>query len=389
MYPVRESLRKGDSIMGEKENTRSLFQPFRQINPGVEHLIGMLIEYRAAVEQYRLHHTGDDERQTLLDQCEHKIEEAERALLFNGWFRKKIFVAWDLFHQIVADLILCMEAPELSAYGRKLIGDIRLSSLPDTTKTDSILRLDNSLKKLDEPDPNKADIDRARHVARTETRTLNTHVDSLFWDIWTRKFICLIYTALLFLTLLFFLNRYDARNGFDITSIDNIALLGAMGGLLSGIFSGDIQSIAKGHFWVSTLYYSLVRPVQGVLAAMAMFWMLQSQYLIRIEPPLDEGSGIFANHPGCRGRSTPPAWRTYTSAKRRTAAFNIYSAQKKAESGHKTSVIVLNAAEGKQIYLYVLVLLLAGFSGDKLLKTVSDKVTGRLFTEAEKTKEAK
>jgi hypothetical protein len=375
--------------MGENEKTKSLFQPFRQVNPGVEHLIGMLIEYRAAVEQFRLHHTGDDKRQALLDLCEHKLEEAERSLLSTGWFRKKIFVAWDLFHQTAADLVLCMEAPELSAYGRKLIGDIRLSSLSDATKTDAILRLDSSLKKLDKADPEEADIDRARHVIRTETCTLNTHVDNLFWDIWTRKFICLIYTALLFLILLFFLNRYDTRNGFDITSIGNIALLGAMGGLVSGIFSGDIQSIAKGHFWVSTLYYSLVRPVQGMLAAMAMFWMLQSQYLIRIEPPLTEGSRIFANHSGCGGRSTTPTQNMYTSAKHRSAAFNIYSAQKKPESAHKTSVIVLNAAEGKQIYLYMLVLLLAGFSGDKLLKTVSDKVTGRLFVEAEKTKESK
>jgi hypothetical protein len=375
--------------MEEKEKTRSLFQPFRQMNPGVEHLVGMLMEYRAAIEEYRLHLKGDAERKALLDLCEHKIEEAERALLFNGRFRVKIFVAWDLFHQIAADLILCMEAPELSAYGRKLIGDIRLSSLPDTTKTDAILRLDNSLKKLDGQNPDATDLDRARHVARTETRTLNTHVDSLFWDIWTRKFICLIYTGLLLLHLLVFLNRYSAGTGFDITCISNVALLGAMGGLLSGIFSGDIQSIAKGHFWVSTLYYSLVRPVQGALAAMAMFWMLQSQYLIKIEPPLDEGSSIFTNLSSGRGKSSTSTLKQVKSAKTSGEAFTNNSSGKQNASEKRTSLIVLNSAAGKQGYLYVLVLLLAGFSGDKLLKTVSDKVTGRLFAEAEKTKESK
>jgi hypothetical protein len=34
-------------------------------------------------------------------------------------------------------------------------------------------------------------------------------------------------------------------------------------------------------------------------------------------------------------------------------------------------------------------LFLAGFTGDKLLKYISDKVTSRLFNEAEKTKEGK
>jgi hypothetical protein len=375
--------------MEEKEKNKSLFQPFKQINPGIEHLVGMLIEYRSTVEDYKVHHKGDVEKQALLEQCEHKIDEAERALLFNGWFRKKIFVAWDLFHQITADLIPCMEVQELSAYGRKLINDIKLSSLPDTTKTDSILRLDDCLKKLDGPEAKQVDIDRARSVASTETRALNTHVDSLFWDIWTRKFICLIYTALLLLHLLVFLTRYNAGNGFDITCIGNVALLGAMGGLLSGIFSGDIQSIAKGHFWVSTLYYSLVRPVQGALAAMAMFWMLQSQYLIKIEPPLDEESRIFSCISSCGERSPSLALCPNTSVRAHAAVFRNYTGRKKAETGQKTSVIVLNAAQGKQVYLYVLVLLLAGFSGDKTLKTVSDKVTGRLFTEAEKTRESK
>jgi hypothetical protein len=37
----------------------------------------------------------------------------------------------------------------------------------------------------------------------------------------------------------------------------------------------------------------------------------------------------------------------------------------------------------------MLVLLIAGFTGDKLLKTVSEKVTSRLFTAAEKTKDSK
>lgn len=53
--------------MGEKELIESLFQPFRRMNPGVEHLGGTLIEYRASNEEYRLHRQGNTERKALLD----------------------------------------------------------------------------------------------------------------------------------------------------------------------------------------------------------------------------------------------------------------------------------------------------------------------------------
>lgn len=47
------------------------------------------------------------------------------------------------------------------------------------------------------------------------------------------------------------------------------------------------------------------------------------------------------------------------------------------------------SAKGVQIYLYLLVLLIAGFSGDKMLRTVTEKVSNKLFAEAEKTKDGK
>jgi hypothetical protein len=373
--------------MEEKENTRS--QPFRRINPGAEHLIGMLIDYRTSIEQYKLRFEGNGKKLTLLALCEHKIDEAERAVLVTGLFTRRVFVAWDIFHQLAADMILFMDAPELCACGRKLCIDIRASSLPETTKTDSILHLDETLKKIQGANTTETDIERARQALRTVTFTLNTHVDSIFWDIWTRKFICVIYTVLLLALLLYFLGHHESLVGSDYIRIGGVALLGAMGGLLSGIFSGDIQSIAKGHFWVSTLYYSLVRPVQGALAAMAMFWMLQSEYLIKIVPPLDTKPGVFTSMSACTRADTSQTPGVKGGKKTRPEAFTNNSSNENSTPEKKSSVIVLNAAKGKQIYLYILVLLLAGFSGDKMLKTVSDKVTGRLFTEADKTKEAK
>ena len=375
--------------MEEQEKIKSLFLPLRRMNPGAEHLVGMLIEYRTSIEQYKLRFEGDKNKLALLALCEHKMDEAERAVLVTGFLSRRAFVAWDLLHQVTADLVLCMETPELCACGRKLVIDIRASSLPESTRTDSILHLEESLKRLQGSDIAEMDVERARHALRTVTFTLNTHVDSLFWDIWARKFISVIYTVLLFVLLVVFVRGYKESIGFDFISIGVVALLGAMGGLLSGIFSGEIQSIAKGHFWVSTLYYSSVRPIQGTLAAMAMFWMLQSEYLITIDPPLKNETRIFSAMSGSSQDEVSSASVVPVGENTRLGVAANNTGHKRSNVGKRSSVIVLNAADGKQIYLYVLVLLLAGFSGDKMLKTVSDKVTGRLFTEADKTKEAK
>jgi len=40
------------------------------------------------------------------------------------------------------------------------------------------------------------------------------------------------------------------------------------------------------------------------------------------------------------------------------------------------------------VFPYMLLLLIAGFAGDKLLKGVTDKVMTKLFNDAEKTKDA-
>jgi hypothetical protein len=74
-----------------------------------------------------------------------------------------------------------------------------------------------------------------------------------------------------------------------------------------------------------------------------------------------------------------PSIRTKTGIVR----FSSYSSEK------KDPILDLKAPPGKQIYLYLLVLFVAGFMGDKILKFLSDKVTSRLFSEAEKTKEPK
>ena len=122
--------------------------------------------------------------------------------------------------------------------------------------------------------------------------------------------------------------------------------------------------------------------------------MLQSQYLIKIDPPLDCASVAFSFNSCPETKSSAKAvvagvFETFTSQKSRDMLAKTAAGASSDQSKNSNTLIILNAAKGKEIYLYLLVLLMAGFSGDKILKTVSDKTLARLYTEADKTKEVK
>jgi hypothetical protein len=136
-----------------------------------------------------------------------------------------------------------------------------------------------------------------------------------------------------------------------------------------------------------------VRPTLGALAALVTFWMLESQFLVRVEPPLTaDVVGINCSDTERRGSETkipvivnpaPPDATTPSGNQQ------VEDATQKGKSSIDLTLVTLRAKEGKQLYLYMVVLLFAGFSGDKLLKTIADKVTMRLIDQAEKTRQAK
>ncbi len=361
--------------MSEQEDRSQLFAK-KLMNPSLEHLIGAMIGYRKTLDFFR-QKNGSQDNLKRIEVCEDKLREVELALFPEHFFnRKKVFLAWSLLHQVCEDLFLMLNRDELLAEGKQLLANIKMSALSETAKKEWVPKLEEQLKRLEASDFNESDLPTAQNLFKMSMVTLNNQVDTLFWDIWSKKFSGLIYTLSLISGLAAFAYIYSRPYGFSFC-IGNVLLLGALGGVASGILTSEPQYLAKGHFWVSTFYYALVRPAQGALAALIMFWLVQSQYLITIDPAVDCKSVVFSNY-SCSSSS---------------AAGEVKQAQKegneiKEEKEKRNALIVLNAAKGKQAYLLMLLLLMAGFSGDKLLKSVSDKVTSRLFTEAEKTKEA-
>ena len=347
--------------------TPSIVSSFRS-NPSVEYLLANLVIHRHTLELLEARYKDDAEKRPRLQLCRKSLDEAGAALMKRPF--RRTFLAWGLFHQVAEEMIMFLDKEELAAEGKKIELDIKLSALPETTKGGWLARLGEVLKPLAGADPTVVEVSSARQTIRTATNALNSQTDNLFWEIWTKKLFGLIYAAMLVIGLALFILLGSLSSGY-LLCVGNVLLLGAIGGVASGILSADPQYVAKGQFWVSTLYYSLVRPTLGALAALIVFWMLQSQYLIQIKPPADCRKAVL----NCL---TCPQDELQGKA-----------AQDEPKTTEHSTLIVLNALPGQQIYLYLLVLLLAGFSGDKVLKTVADKTFAKLFAEAEKTKSAK
>lgn len=425
----------------------------QSINVSVQHVVAEYLDCRqtAAIFCSRVKPTENDERIYICQQINLKLDEIHNAIFPPPDVSKNIFLAWRLIHRVGEDLILLMTPEELCAQGSKILHDLKTSTLPDIIKLDWLTKIEESLKRLEElqkttlnnsGEGNKKDgdsqqqvdsdgaikeqqtreIKRIAQIFRTVTNNINDYVDDRFWDIWSRKFISMLYAASLavglFLLMLVFYKCGNATLGFF-----TILLIGAIGGVSSGILSADQDFLAKGHFWISVISYPLQRIVQGALAAFIMFAMIQSGFFIRITPPIDQqqpvplvfdgysskcvkqlavaqknisSSQLHANAgqtaPGGSGGQRQPTGTAdkpaLTSASK--PIHKSISSPRQAEPAlQKEPIVDLKTTQNKQFYLYLIMLFLAGFTGDKLLKYISDKVTSRLFVEAEKTKEMK
>jgi hypothetical protein len=378
------------------------------INPSLEHLTAKYLHYRNLVDLLKEKKGSDHD---LLNFCEKQLDEI-RGLLDRRI--KKVTLIWRLLHRVSEQLILTMDVEELAAHGHKILEDMKVAPVPDQVRNHWIEIVHERVKKLESsPADTRAEIKgETAQLFKAAANIINECIDDRFWDISVRKFFTLIYGILLLLTafaILFF--AWWLRDGQFCLTIYNIMLIGALGGLASGLITSEQEYMSKGHFWVPTIYYAMIRPTVGAVAAVVLFWMLEGHYLIQVTPPLEnrcletacetsysapavlkkerDGSFslVFQNISG--GGKKPCSLRLEAEKLKKETPFKNMSGSPGEGKKGGESLVTLRTSEGKQIYLYLLILFFAGFSGDKILKTVSCRINTRLFAEAEKTKEAK
>lgn len=381
-----------DKIEGTADQSRIIVTG--SMNASIEHLVAGLIDYEQQLEFYKsvAEKEKNSEHLKIIELCERKMAQARQAIQPAHWYKqKRIFVAWELLHRIGEEMVPLMAPETLIAEIEKLITDIKISSLPDVVRNDMLLQLDRERNKLDGDAKNAA---RAAAALKAALNVLNGFTDDRFWDIWSKKLGALIYTLMIpifGIPLIYQLCRGANWCGamFTPLSIATILLLGAVGGLTSGIITGERESLPKGHFWVSIIYYALVRPLIGAVAAVFMFWMIQNHFLVSIE--IVPRVAAAQAQPAQTSIQQPPPQdvKDNQSTASTTKKENTDKKEVKTDTDFVGALIKVKAEEGKEHYMYALFIFMAGFFGDKLLKSVADRVSSKLFAEAEKTREAK
>ncbi len=449
-----------------------------RMNQSAEGLIGKFLEYENLISRFE--DEADPRRKQIVIFCRDKLEEARVAIFPVKWYRpwhRKTFLAWRLLHRVAEELILLMDCQELQAYGPRLAQEVRMAPVPKEAAGAAVARIDSLLEKLGNPAPTAADIKLTACHYRNILKMVNDAVDDRFWNIWVQKLLALCYALLLIVAgyFLFFGSQLDGilalagtpcpeaitpdREKNVVCSIA-ILLAGAVGGLLSGILTGERESIPKSHFLVPISYYLLARPLIGAAAALAVFWAVESEFLLRIQvasPTAREanhntsptGTAVSGQNEKTANGPEQVAPRTEKdqtdSAAQKQAAPALPAVAEQKVEGNGTEAAATEASvngetqqtaadsegsgatvstgladetnaktnnqannddktqqvlsvsmvtlrvpsEEKKKYLYLLLLVFAGFSGDKVLKQVADKVTARLISQAEKTAESK
>lgn len=360
----------------------------KQFNPGIEPVMAKYLEYRDILEHHEKRVPPACSDKDIVLFCRQKLDEVEAALLSPFYVRKKIMAAWQLLHRVSEEMILLMNREELSGFGIRLNLEIKLSGLPAAQKEDWPKQITEAVKRIAAADCSDNEIETTRQLFKNMHKAVNAVVDDGFWDLWAKKLMALCYTVLLIVLICFF--AVDMSENACLNPL-KILTLGALGGLLSGIVTGERETLPKGHFWTPAAYYILARPALGAMAALVTFWMIESQFLIKIEPPLSENVAAFTCTATPREkfpvviealRESGPTHESATAA-----APQAKSNTQDGKGSIDLSLVTLTAREGRQSYLYLLILLFAGFAGDKLLKTIADRVTTKLIARAEKTKE--
>lgn len=370
------------------------------LNPSRQHLASRIIEYELLLKRLKVRVASSDttggkqqEQTQILANCEAYLKEAKT---YSGSIRR-VILTWQLLHRLSEDTILLLSPCELAAESERLVHDIKASAIPEPARTEWTKAVEEKLKRLRQmcleegnaaspgnDTSHKAELACIAESLRMIANLVNDHLDDAFWDIWFKRLLAFGYSITLALAL-----GAVAYECYPIwaespvallRSLVGIGLLGAVGGAASGVIGGDQEFAPKGHFWLPLSYYLTARPLFGALAAIIMLWMIQGGLFVTITPAITTCPAPCTTVQN-QGQHVPSALPETAPTEKPGDSSN------NSGNGSNSSLITLHSTPGSSLYLYLLILVLAGFSGDKLIRVVSDRTFAKLFAQAEKTKD--
>ena len=338
----------------------------------------------------------------ILDQCRQKLELARRCL--DKPFGRWSFSFWEVIHEVDGLLLLVMpqhmllpKALEIQhQFEQRVTSPVQCRLWLGADKTCGPLpRCVRRLARMDDlasepaayPPLEVDQLEHCRHVLRGALEVVNQQVDKTFWQLSINVSIQVLSTALLLALFIVAFNYFPSNlvsqwpRGIVPQGMLLMSLAGAAGAILSNMLSKERFTVATGATSRYFAYHLLAKPVIGGFAGLMLLFLEQSQLLLSVvvrpeaEPPAQVSAPAEA---GARNTAPTPAEPSEPDAP---------PEKTESESTRENNPAILHIHVGsRQAAFYTLVALaiVAGFSADKLLNSVMDRVLRKLLGQSEK-----
>ncbi|WP_147446954.1 hypothetical protein [Corallococcus sp. CA054B] len=305
-----------------------------------------------------------DEDETILAQCQEKLDAARWCL--DKPMGRWSFSYWELIHEVDGLLLMVMPASmlvpralEIQQQFERRVTDSRARLWLGADRTSGPLpRCVHGLTRLDESEsgaaahpPLDAEQDRyCRSVLRGALDSVNQQVDKTFWQLSINVTLQIFSTLLLLAVFVisFLLLSRELIQTWPSELIPRGLLLvgfaGASGAIISNMLSKERFVVATGATSRFFAYHLMVKPVIGAFAALMLLFLEQSRMLLSVD-----------TRTGSTGVDPSPA------------LFHIVVSDEQAV-----------------FFTLMALAVVAGWSADKLLGSIMDKVLGRLLGQSEK-----
>ncbi|GMU05477.1 hypothetical protein [Corallococcus caeni] len=306
--------------------------------------------------------TPEDE--AILGQCQEKLDAARWCL--DKPLGRWSFSFWELIHEVDGLLLLVMPASmlvpralEIQQQFERRVSDGRAQLWLGADRVSGPLpRCVRRLAHVDEPGsgpaappPFDAGQDRyCRSVLRGALDSVNQQVDKTFWQLSINVSLQVFSTLLLLAVFVVSIVILSPAliDGWPRDLVPRglllVALAGASGAIVSNMLSKERFVVATGATSRFFAYHLLVKPVLGAFAALMLLFLEQSRMLLSVDT------------------------------------------QAASTSGDTSSAILHIVVSDNPAVFFTLMALavVAGWSADKLLSSIMDKVLGRLLGQSEK-----
>ncbi|MBN8227836.1 hypothetical protein JYK02_09965 [Corallococcus macrosporus] len=307
--------------------------------------------------------TAEDE--AILKQCQEKLDAARWCL--DKPTGRWSFSFWELIHEVDGLLLLVMPASMLvpraleiqQQFERRVTDAARAGLWLGADKASGPLpRCVRRLARVDEPGsgaaaPPPLDTDSSRYcrsVLRGALDSVNQQVDKTFWqlsiNVSLQVFSTLLLLAVFVLAFLILSPAMIQTWPRDLVpwGLVLVGFAGASGAIVSNMLSKERFVVATGATGRFFAYHLLVKPVIGAFAALMLLFLEQSRMLLSVDTRAGSMSGD-------------------TSA----------------------AILHIVVSDNQAVFFTLMALaVVAGWSADKLLSSIMDRVLGRLLGQSEK-----